>query len=106
MKRQRSTGESRPPARKAKRREEEKAVAAVEEEEKKKRECRREHVAAEEEAEARWWSAADEQMSWGAFWCPSWDIEYLAGEAYNTLYSDVAWDDDIWDLRAINQVPN
>ncbi|PSR88279.1 Mucin-3A like [Actinidia chinensis var. chinensis] len=52
-----------------------------------------------------WWSGVDEQMSWGTFWCPSWDIEYL-GEAYNALYSDVVWDDDIWHLKEIKDVPN
>ncbi|GFZ16100.1 hypothetical protein Acr_25g0005090 [Actinidia rufa] len=43
------------------------------------------------------WSWVDEQMSWGTFWCPSWDIEYL-GETYNALYSDVVWDDDIYGI--------
>ncbi|GMH26229.1 hypothetical protein Nepgr_028072 [Nepenthes gracilis] len=33
----------------------------------------------------------DEQMSWGAMWFPSWDVEYQA------LYADV-WDVGIWDF--------
>lgn len=52
-----------------------------------------------------WWGVVDEQMSWGSFWCPSWDIEYF-GEAYaDALYSDVVWDYDVWDLGGINEVP-
>lgn len=54
----------------------------------------------------RWWSVVDEQMSWGSFWCPSWDIDEYLGEAYNDApYGDVVWDYDIWDLGGINEVP-
>ncbi|KAA8532707.1 hypothetical protein F0562_032740 [Nyssa sinensis] len=53
----------------------------------------------------RWCSVGDEQMSWGSSWCPFWDLDFM-GEAYNALYSDVAWDDDIWNLKGINEVPN
>ncbi|KAF7133475.1 hypothetical protein RHSIM_Rhsim09G0107900 [Rhododendron simsii] len=53
----------------------------------------------------RWWSVVDEQMSWGSFWCPSWDIDEYLGEAYNDAsYGDVVWDYDIWDLGGINEV--
>ncbi|KAL7001159.1 hypothetical protein U1Q18_002313 [Sarracenia purpurea var. burkii] len=80
------------------------AAAATEEDVAKVAEKSREGAVAEERP--RWlWSAADEQMSWGSFWCPSWDIEYL-GEAYNALYSDVVWEDDVWDLKGIKEVPN
>lgn len=51
------------------------------------------------------WMVGDEQMSWGTCWCPFWDME-LMGEAYNDLYSDVVWDEDIWDLKAIKEIPN
>lgn len=75
-------------------------------------EGKREAVALEAERLADWeegtrrWSVADEQMSWGSFWCPSWDIDEYLGEAYNdALYGDVVWDYDIWDLRGINEVP-
>lgn len=51
-------------------------------------------------------SVVDEQMSWGTCWCPLWDME-LMDEAYvNELYGDVVWDEDIWDLKAINHIPN
>ncbi|WOH15490.1 hypothetical protein DCAR_0935031 [Daucus carota subsp. sativus] len=51
------------------------------------------------------WMVGDEQMSWGTSWWPCWDIEFM-GEAYDDLYSDVVWDDDIWDLKGIKEVPN
>ncbi|XP_019240611.1 PREDICTED: uncharacterized protein LOC109220607 [Nicotiana attenuata] len=47
----------------------------------------------------------DEQMSWGTCWSPVWDVEFM-GEAYNNLYNDVLWDDDIWNLQAIKEVPS
>ncbi|CAN4121851.1 unnamed protein product [Withania somnifera] len=47
----------------------------------------------------------DEQMSWGTCWSPVWDMEFL-GEAYINLYNDVLWDDDVWDLKAIKEVPS
>ncbi|KAM7468354.1 hypothetical protein LguiB_015916 [Lonicera macranthoides] len=51
-------------------------------------------------------SVVDEQMSWDTYWCPLWDME-LIGEAYvNELYGEVVWDEDIWDLKAINHIPN
>ncbi|CAK9149329.1 unnamed protein product [Ilex paraguariensis] len=56
-----------------------------------------------------WWSSAvDELMSWGAVWCPFWDVVEFMGEdceAYDALYSDVVWDYDVWDLKGINEVP-
>ncbi|KAJ8570151.1 hypothetical protein K7X08_006728 [Anisodus acutangulus] len=52
------------------------------------------------------WNMVDEQMSWGTCWSPIWDIEFM-GEAYvNNLYNDVLWDDDVWDLKAIKEVPS
>ncbi|XP_030499119.2 uncharacterized protein LOC115714528 [Cannabis sativa] len=54
--------------------------------------------------EENWWwpwlsgVVVDEQMSWGAFWLPFWDVEN--GEDFShSLFSDVFWDDDIWGLR-------
>jgi hypothetical protein len=44
----------------------------------------------------------DEQMSWGSTWFPGWDMDFM-GEAFNALYSDVVWDDDIWNLK--NEIP-
>lgn len=49
-------------------------------------------------------NVVDEQMSWGTCWSPVWDMEFL--EAYINLYNDVLWDDDIWDLKAIKEVPS
>ncbi|MCD7473139.1 hypothetical protein HAX54_014765 [Datura stramonium] len=49
-------------------------------------------------------NVVDEQMSWGTCWSPVWDMEFL-GEAYINLYNDVLWDDDVWDLKAIKEVP-
>ncbi|CAI9785383.1 unnamed protein product [Fraxinus pennsylvanica] len=51
------------------------------------------------------WSEVDEQMSWATCWCPFWDME-LIGDAYNELYSDVLWDDDIWDLKGNDSTVN
>ncbi|KAK9277212.1 hypothetical protein L1049_006751 [Liquidambar formosana] len=53
------------------------------------------------------WSSGmvDEQMSWGSCWLPHWGVEFM-GDAYNVLYGDVAWDDDIWDLKGVKEIPN
>ncbi|XP_055805444.1 uncharacterized protein LOC129874211 [Solanum dulcamara] len=51
------------------------------------------------------YNVVDEQMSWGTCWSPVWDMEYL-GEAYINLYNDVLWDDDVWDLKSIKEVPS
>lgn len=48
-------------------------------------------------------SIVDEQMSWGSTWFPGWDMDFMMGEAFNSLYSDVVWDDDIWNLK--NEIP-
>ncbi|KAK1374590.1 hypothetical protein POM88_030783 [Heracleum sosnowskyi] len=50
------------------------------------------------------WMVGDEQMCWDACWCPFWDVE-LMGKVYEDMYNDVVWDDDIWDLKCINQIP-
>ncbi|GAY47529.1 hypothetical protein CUMW_105120 [Citrus unshiu] len=42
----------------------------------------------------------DEQMSWGYFSLPIWGVE-----AYGLFFSDVVWDDDIWNLKSIKDVP-
>ncbi|KAK2998798.1 hypothetical protein RJ639_024504, partial [Escallonia herrerae] len=50
-----------------------------------------------------WWKGVvDEQMSWGILWCPFWDMDFL-GEAYD---ADVVWDDDIWGLKGITEIPH
>ncbi|XP_010521009.1 PREDICTED: uncharacterized protein LOC104800008 [Tarenaya hassleriana] len=46
----------------------------------------------------------DEQMSWGAVWLPFWDVEFV-GRNYGVLFDDVVWDDDIWNLRTVTEVP-
>ena len=60
--------------------------------------------------EENWWPSlsgtVDEQMSWGSFWLPFWDVEFMQGEALNMLVGDVIWDDDIWGIRGIKEVPN
>ncbi|XP_058737830.1 uncharacterized protein LOC131609994 [Vicia villosa] len=48
-------------------------------------------------------SIVDEQMSWGSTWFPGWDMDFMMSEAFNSLYSDVVWDDDIWNLK--NEIP-
>ncbi|KAI4313923.1 hypothetical protein L6164_026865 [Bauhinia variegata] len=45
----------------------------------------------------------DEQMSWSSAWCPVWDVDFNA-EAFGSLYNDVFWDDDIWNLK--KEIPN
>lgn len=47
----------------------------------------------------------DEQMSWGYYCLPNWCVDFMA-EAYNALFSDVVWDDDIWNLKSIKAIPN
>ncbi|KAF5727751.1 hypothetical protein HS088_TW22G01448 [Tripterygium wilfordii] len=47
----------------------------------------------------------DEQMSWGSSWLPNWDVEFV-DRAYSTMFSDVAWDDDIWNLKNVKEIPN
>ncbi|KAK9223243.1 hypothetical protein WN944_011685 [Citrus x changshan-huyou] len=39
-------------------------------------------------------------MSWGYFSLPIWGVE-----AYGSFFSDVVWDDDIWSLKSIKDVP-
>ncbi|XP_061339435.1 uncharacterized protein LOC133286105 [Gastrolobium bilobum] len=46
----------------------------------------------------------DEQMSWGSTWYPGWDMDFM-GEAFSSLYSDVVWDDDIWNLKKEIPIP-
>lgn len=48
--------------------------------------------------------AVDEQMSWGSLWLPFWDVEFMC-EDYSAFFGDVAWDDDIWNVRGIMEVP-
>ncbi|XVE75193.1 hypothetical protein DITRI_Ditri12bG0076100 [Diplodiscus trichospermus] len=56
--------------------------------------------------EWRWLiGGADEQMSWASVWSPFWDVDFV-DKAYSTLFSDVAWDDDIWNLKTIMEIPS
>ncbi|XVE84846.1 hypothetical protein DITRI_Ditri17bG0045400 [Diplodiscus trichospermus] len=48
---------------------------------------------------------ADEQMSWGLVWSPFWDVDFV-DKAYGVLFNDVAWDDDIWNLKTVMEIPN
>ncbi|CAK7326578.1 unnamed protein product [Dovyalis caffra] len=50
-------------------------------------------------------STVDEQMSWGSIWLPFWDLDYM-GDACTEMFSDVVWDDDIWNLKGIDKIPN
>lgn len=47
----------------------------------------------------------DEEMWWGTCWDPCWDVGIMGREAYNELYNDVLWEDDVWDLKQIKDVP-
>lgn len=59
----------------------------------------------EEEYYCPWLGGAvDEQMSWGSLWLPFWDVEFMC-EDYSAFFGDVAWDDDIWNVRGIMEVP-
>ncbi|GMI87832.1 hypothetical protein HRI_002452500 [Hibiscus trionum] len=51
-----------------------------------------------------WQWEADEQMPWASVWSPMWDMDYV-DRAYGALFGDVAWDDDIWDLKTIMVIP-
>ncbi|KAL5761306.1 hypothetical protein ACOSP7_019816 [Xanthoceras sorbifolium] len=59
-------------------------------------------------AEEEWaWlkrGVVDEQMSWGYITMPKWGVEFMA-ESYGDLFSDVVWDDDIWNLKTIHEMP-
>ncbi|MBA0607790.1 hypothetical protein Godav_020054, partial [Gossypium davidsonii] len=46
------------------------------------------------------WAYVDEQMSWASIWSPFWDVDFV-DMAYGALFNDVAWDDDIWDLKNV-----
>lgn len=49
--------------------------------------------------------AVDEQMSWGSLWLPFWDVEFMCEANYSAFFGDVAWEDDIWNVRGIMEVP-
>lgn len=50
------------------------------------------------------WAYVDEQMSWASIWSPFWDVDFV-DMAYGALFNDVAWDDDIWDLKNVMVIP-
>ena len=50
-------------------------------------------------------SVVDEQMSWASVWSPVWDMD-LMGDAFSSLYNDVVWDDDIWNLKKEIPIPS
>ncbi|KAJ0242857.1 Uncharacterized protein HA466_0201240 [Hirschfeldia incana] len=50
------------------------------------------------EEENLWYSGVVEEMTWSNVWLPFWDVEFV-GRNYSLLFSDVAWDDDIWNLK-------
>ncbi|TYI98487.1 hypothetical protein E1A91_D01G217600v1 [Gossypium mustelinum] len=50
------------------------------------------------------WAYVDEQMSWASIWSPFWDVDFV-DIAYGALFNDVAWDDDIWDLKNVMVIP-
>ncbi|KAK7279114.1 hypothetical protein RJT34_24158 [Clitoria ternatea] len=45
----------------------------------------------------------DEQMSWAFAWFPWWDMDFMSEADFSTLFSDIVWEDDIWDLK--NKIP-
>ncbi|GMI87828.1 hypothetical protein HRI_002452100 [Hibiscus trionum] len=58
-----------------------------------------------------WWEewqwlrgAADEKMPWASMWSPLWGVDFV-DKAYGALFSDVAWDDDIWSLKTVMAIP-
>ncbi|ESQ28419.1 hypothetical protein EUTSA_v10019384mg [Eutrema salsugineum] len=55
-------------------------------------------AAAAEEEEVLWGGGVVEEMTWSTVWLPFWDVEFV-GRNYNLLFSDVLWDDDIWNLK-------
>nr|VDC87948.1 unnamed protein product [Brassica rapa] len=55
-------------------------------------------AAAVAEEEKLWCSGVVEEMTWSNVWLPFWDVEFV-GRNYSLLFSDVAWDDDIWNLK-------
>ncbi|XP_039018163.1 uncharacterized protein LOC120149460 [Hibiscus syriacus] len=57
------------------------------------------------EVESLLWWAADEQMPWASAWSPLWDVDYV-DKAYAALFGDVAWDDDIWNLKNVMVIPH
>ncbi|KAL3501718.1 hypothetical protein ACH5RR_036167 [Cinchona calisaya] len=46
-----------------------------------------------------------EQMSWGTCWPPFWETELMSEAGHHAFYSDVVWDDDIWELKDIKGFP-
>ncbi|KAL1223292.1 hypothetical protein V5N11_010868 [Cardamine amara subsp. amara] len=51
------------------------------------------------EEEEQWWGGGvEEEMTWSTVWLPFWDVEFV-GRNYSVLFSDVVWDDDIWNLK-------
>ncbi|KAJ0241380.1 Uncharacterized protein HA466_0217890 [Hirschfeldia incana] len=55
-------------------------------------------AAAIAEEDKLWCGGVVEEMTWSTVWLPFWDVEFV-GRNYNLLFSDVAWDDDIWNLK-------
>ncbi|CAN8243927.1 unnamed protein product [Cochlearia groenlandica] len=57
-------------------------------------------VAAAVDEEEKLWCGGHvvEEMTWSTVWLPFWDVEFV-GRNYNVLFSDVVWDDDIWNLK-------
>ncbi|KAF8094040.1 hypothetical protein N665_0371s0022 [Sinapis alba] len=45
-----------------------------------------------------WCGGLVEEMTWSTVWLPLWDVEFV-GRNYSLLFNDVAWDDDIWNLK-------
>uniref|UniRef100_A0A1J3DRM5 Uncharacterized protein n=3 Tax=Noccaea caerulescens TaxID=107243 RepID=A0A1J3DRM5_NOCCA len=55
-------------------------------------------AAAAAEEEKCWCDGVEEEMTWSTEWLPFWDVEFV-GRNYGVLFSDVVWDDDIWNLK-------
>ncbi|CAH2066176.1 unnamed protein product [Thlaspi arvense] len=50
------------------------------------------------EEDVLWGGGVAEEMTWSTVWLPFWDVEFV-GRNYSLLFSDVVWDEDIWNLK-------
>ncbi|XP_018455293.1 uncharacterized protein LOC108826406 [Raphanus sativus] len=55
-------------------------------------------AAAVAEEDKLWCGGMVEEMTWSTVWLPFWDVEFVERN-YSLLFNDVAWDDDIWNLK-------
>ncbi|WOG88949.1 hypothetical protein DCAR_0208184 [Daucus carota subsp. sativus] len=58
----------------------------------------------EERCSAWSWMLGDDHMM--ASWCPLWDVQLMGNAYQDYLFDEVVWDDDIWNIKHINNIPN